>query len=313
MRSLNILNKSFSISLGFLWLINDIFLKSSYPGVIFGKVSDCIGLYLSPFILTGILYFIFKAKEEILFYFSIAVVFLYFSLTNINQSWSENIHGWLSLGLELKGTSDPSDLFCLPSLVIAVWIFRSCKNPIHSHLHRWTLVFFFCVFINSPEEPSGRSDFLEYFLARESSYDKIILLSPVKEETINFHQTFKFTFIGRNNESTPRGIEEIMIPEDCSEINEIPKETNYFVDRTDNISMKFISYQIRISKANDDTETNLFQACQETDCVVDLESLDPGQYFWSIGLIYEYIRECTRYRNFSYPRQTVESFRFEAD
>ncbi|EOQ95937.1 hypothetical protein LEP1GSC195_1855 [Leptospira wolbachii serovar Codice str. CDC] len=45
----------YSFSSSILWILNDSVLKIWCPGLVTGKISDVIGLLLTPLILTGII------------------------------------------------------------------------------------------------------------------------------------------------------------------------------------------------------------------------------------------------------------------
>jgi hypothetical protein len=119
MKSLAILSEKSHIFLIILWLVNDLALKVYFPGIASGKISDLIGLYLSPFILTAIFSIFYKPKEEsLIFKLTVAIIFIFFVAVNISQDYCNYFYELIDFGLKYRGFADLSDLYCLPIIIL---------------------------------------------------------------------------------------------------------------------------------------------------------------------------------------------------
>lgn len=310
MKSIYFLNKKSSILLLLIWFLNDILMKNIYPSVITGKVSDFIGVFLSPFILTSIFYIFFNKFETIIFYLSISIVIIYMVLTNISQYLNDFFHRLMPFGINYKGTSDITDLFSLISIFFSIISYNKISDINKENKKNLVILMSFIVFINSPNEPLGRPDGLIYLLALNGAYEKIILISPSDNEKIEQSHNFRFQYIGKNNENIPPSIDELKKPEDCNEINEDPEITERPLDgfSSNQTVMKFISYRISIFQNSKANEVSNFYQCKEKDCLINLSNLELGKYSWNVGIEYNYIRNCKLYKYIGYPRQEILSF-----
>ncbi|MCZ8343772.1 MAG: hypothetical protein O9301_12110, partial [Leptospira sp.] len=196
MKSLEILSSHFNIVFLVLWLLNDLFLKSEYPGLVTGKVSDIIGVYLSPFIITAVVSRLFKAKETNIFWFSIGFIAVLFFGINIDQSWNDFLYSLMSFGFGQSGVADLSDLFCLVLLPLTCVRYFSKSNSEKSANRGGIkiLILSVFVFINTSPLPSGRSNFSEYIFLLNSASDTILLESPIDSKSVANLESFTFRF-----------------------------------------------------------------------------------------------------------------------
>jgi hypothetical protein len=313
-RSLQILSARIHIFLLFIWLLNDTVFKFVFSGFITGKLSDLIGVYLSPLILTAIIRFFFnQISEKLIFLSSLFLTFVTFFFINYSQFLNDRILGILEIGFRNRGVADYTDLPCLLilSLTYHQFFYSKFRYDQH-HTNRLVLLFAFVVFINSPAEvdPQGRKDWLTYLLVTGLSTDAIFLESPKGSQRVTENEKFRFRYVGRNNESSPPSIVSLSFPESCRDQNPIPIETNFALSgsTSDSPTMKFDEYFIRI--ANDKSMSNVVMAkvCSDQVCDLDLTQLGSGEYFWGVSLRYSYIENCKLYKYSKLPTQTVEKF-----
>ncbi len=311
-RSIQILSTRMNIFLLFLWLLNDTVLKFVFPGFVTGKLSDLIGVYLSPFILTAIIRVFFnQIDEKSVLIFSIIITFVTFFMINFSQFLNDTIYNMVEIGFKNKGVADLTDLPCL--LILRFTYHQFSHSKIRSKQRdasRLVLLFSFVVFINSPAErdPQGRNDLLTYILVLGLSTDTIYLESPKASQIVSEYEIFRFRFVGRNNESSPASLTSLSLPSTCTDQNPIPIETNYpLSDNTsDSPTMKFEEFLVQI--ANDKSLSNVVisKACIDQTCALDLTKLSRGEYFWGVSLRYSYILNCKLYKYTKLPNQAVE-------
>jgi hypothetical protein len=307
MKSIQILGLKSHIILILLWGLNDLVLKIQFPGFITGKISDLIGIYLSPFIMTVILKLLLrKMEEKTIFYFSTSIVFCFFLLINLSQFLNDTIYKSIDIGLGYKGYADFSDLLCLPILILSILSFKYILNHKTRNNPRYlVLLLSFAVFINSPSEPTGRSDLFSLLVLLELAEDKIYFLEPNEKTILNDTQTFLFRFVGKNNESSPSSIDKIIIPDECTSVNSDPiltDEVNIQSSRNEP-SMKFLKYKVSIYDDLALTNLKLSQACEENSCNIETNLLGSSKYFWEVRLQYRYIKDCKLYEYFEKPKQ----------
>ena len=307
MKSIQILSLKSHIILILLWGLNDLVLKIQFPGFITGKISDLIGIYLSPFIMTVILKLLLrKMEEKTIFYFSTSIVLCFFLLINLSQFLNDTIYKSIDIGLGYKGYADFSDLLCLPSLILSILSFNKMLDDETRNNPRYlVLLLSFAVFINSPREPTGRSDIGSYMLLLSSSEDKIYLLEPNEKTILNDTQTFLFRFVGKNNEPSPSSIDKIIIPDECTSVNSDPILTDEVNIQSswNEPFMKFLKYKVSIYDDVTLTNLKLSQVCEENSCNIETNVLGSGKYFWEVSLRYRYIKDCKLYEYFEKPEQ----------
>lgn len=301
MKSLQILSSHFNFGLLVLWLLNDTFLKSEYPGLVTGKISDIIGVFLSPFIVTAIIHRFWKIEESFLLWGSIIFIAVLFFGINIDQSWNDSFYSFLSFGFSTSGVADPSDLFCLLLLPFTYFRFHSfsASIPMKSKTKIYTLFFSIFVFINTSPLPSGRSNLMDYIFLLNTTYDTLILESPIDSKTVANLESFSFRFISLQNQSKPLSFDSLEIPKECKDVNEVPIKTDSpalnYSPSSRTPSMLFMNYVIEIYKDTKLSEKILSEKCNTQKCELDLTTLPPSEYFWIVQLEYTFIRECKRY------------------
>ncbi|MCG9875688.1 MAG: hypothetical protein MH321_12985 [Leptospiraceae bacterium] len=312
MKSLKILSLKSHIILILLWGLNDLVFKLQFPGIITGKISDLIGLYLSPFILTALFkLFLRKIEEKTIFYFSSGLVISFFVMINLSQILNDTIYKSIDIGLGYKGYSDFSDLLCLPILIISILSFNHLlDDEIKNNSKYLVLLLSFTVFINSPREPTGRSDLFSLIALIGLAEDKIYLLEPNENTIVKESERFLFRFVGKNNESSPSSIDELIVPDECNSINTEPILTNQenFGSSNNVPSMKFLKYKVLIYDNLALTNLKISQTCDDNNCNIETNQLSSGKYFWEVSLQYRYIQDCKLYEYFEKPKQDSISF-----
>lgn len=313
MKSIKILNSNSHLIILALWFINDLVLKIFLPNFVVGKISDIFGIYLSPFILTSILVTLFsKLKEEIVFYSTSLLIFIVFLSINLSQTINDSIYNLLEIGFKNKGTADPTDIICLFMLVPSFFKFKTYQPRIEVKKEKkLILLLSFVVFINSPAEPTGRSDVVSVLLLLSSPTEAIYLESPINSKKVMDSENFIFRFVGKKNESNPATIESLTIPDTCSNVNEIPIESTYPLTGSNTNSpplMYFNNYLIVISKDREFRSTSLQSNCSSFDCILNLSKLEEGIYFWRVLTQFTYFDKCVRYIYKNEPKQTRDSF-----
>jgi len=312
MKSIQILSLKSHIILILLWGLNDLVLKTHFPGFITGKISDLIGIYLSPFIATAFLkLFLRKIEEKTIFYFSSSIVFCFFLLINLSQSLNDTIYKSIDIGLGYTGYADLSDLLCLPVLILSILSFNHILEYETRNNSRYiVLLLSFTVFINSPREPTGRSDLLSLLALIGLAEDKIYLLEPNDRTALNETQRFLFRFVGKNNESSPSSIDELIVPDECTTINSEPilTEKKNFQSSINVPSMKFLKYKVSIYDNLALPNLKISQTCDDNNCNIETNLLSSGKYFWEVSLQYRYIKDCKLYEYFEKPKQDSINF-----
>lgn len=314
MKSIYILNTNSHFILLLFWFVNDVFLKVAFPGFVTGKLSDIIGIYLSPFILTSILKLVFpKVHERILFILTTSVISIIFLLINLSQEFNDRVYSLLEFGSQNKGYADFTDLPCLGVIIFSYLKFNNFHpNNRKAKGGRLVLLLSFITFINSPREPTGRSDAFSYLILITSAADTIYLEAPNNGKIADTIEPFSYRFVGQNNESSPRSLESLTIPSECLSISNIPTDTSSSVGSlygNSPPSMKFQNFLIRISKNSNLVAFELEKVCEPKNCSIDLSKLVTGDYYWKVYTQYTYIQKCILYRYTHAPNQIPEKFK----
>ncbi len=128
---LSILPGPFPIFLLLLWIGNDSWGKSAYPGFVTGKLSDLAGLIVTPLFIGCLLSFVFNlfdrrskyfhSQNAGLYFLTLAILLtdVFFIFINWRQDWNNLVY--LNFLNSYPGTADRMDLFCIPSS----WFFLS--------------------------------------------------------------------------------------------------------------------------------------------------------------------------------------------
>ncbi|MCW7492815.1 hypothetical protein ND861_07375 [Leptospira sp. 2 VSF19] len=292
------------VFLGILWILNDSVLKILFPGLVTGKISDVIGLLLTPLILTGIIS-LFRKKENLYRVFSVSLFFtiLLFLFINLSQSINDSFYKFINSN-EKMNLADRSDLLLLPFSFFTVYFFKKTK-PFFKipNLRKLPILLFPTLALINTSYPTGRSDLISIIGLLSLATDTIIQLD-LKEITVaDNNYTFQFQFIGMNNESSARISE---IPDPNSHCSNPEKPTIDFGNRENkDIEVgKFQNYIIEISKSQNFETIVKTSDCNNTACIIDLQSLGSGKFFWKVRVRYLYRRECQLYlENFSVPQE----------
>lgn len=297
-------------SLSIIWIFNDSILKIWYPGWITGKISDAIGILLTPLILTGIVS-IFLRKINLYFVFlaSLLLTNLIFLSINLSQTTNHSFYKFIGSN-ETMNLADKTDLLLLPLSILTIYRFKQSISLFRISFPRKICILILptLALINT-SYPQGRSDAKSILLLLSSANDKIIQLDPKETQITANIYTFKFQFIGMNNESSPRTAEIPNQNPTCSNPADPTKELgnteNSYIE-----SGKFQNYKIDISKNQNFETIEKTTNCTETECTIDLQTLGSGKYFWKVRLRYLYRSECQLYLENILVNQEVQSFYF---
>lgn len=281
-----------------LWITNDSILKIYYPGWITGKISDIIGILLTPLIITGLISLFFKKQNlKIIFWSSFLLSNFIFLFINLSQSNNNSFYKLIGSN-ETMNLADKSDLLFLPSSIFTISIFKHAKPFFRISIFRkFILLLFPTLALINTSYPRGRSDIQSILLLLTSANDLIIQLDPKEIQLTDNLYNFRFQFIGMNNESSPRSSE---IQDQSSECPN-PPNTPIELGNTENSyieSGKFQNYKIEISKSKNFESIEKTTDCNNTDCSIDLQGLNSGHYFWKVRIRYLYRNSCElKYEN----------------
>lgn len=134
-----------------LWAVNDHALKGRALSLLTGKLSDVAGLFVFPVFLACVLRLCFsrtlkRVSDTSLVLFGAATTGLVFFGINFDQVANEAFYRAFSIGpLHLAGTADPTDLLCLPVILLSVYIVqrktrrsRTAKKPGETRVMLWS-------------------------------------------------------------------------------------------------------------------------------------------------------------------------------
>ncbi|MBM9592814.1 hypothetical protein JWG41_20445 [Leptospira sp. 201903075] len=300
----------YSSLLSILWILNDSVLKIFYPGLITGKISDVIGILLTPLILTGIIS-LFQKRANLYRLLSVSLFFTIslFLFINLSQSINDSFYKFIGSN-ETMNLADKSDLLLLPLSILTIYRFKQSISFFRISFPRKICILILptLALINT-SYPQGRSDAKSILLLLSSANDKIIQLDPKETQITANIYTFKFQFIGMNNESSPRTAEIPNQNPTCSNPANPTKE----LGNTNNSYMesgKFQNYKIDISKSQNFETIEKTMNCNGTECTIDLQTLSSGKYFWKVRLRYLYRSECQLYLENILVNQEAQSFYF---
>ncbi len=137
--SLRAISHPFSLAAIFLLLLNDHILKSAFPSVLTGKLSDFAGLFIFPFLLIfllGIPFTYLRIPSRWTAFTSFSITLVWFAAIK-TIPWANELSagfaGWL-LGFPIRLALDPTDLLGLLSLIPAWGLWsrsekRNCSQP----------------------------------------------------------------------------------------------------------------------------------------------------------------------------------------
>lgn len=314
MKSFAILSKRSHILLILIWFLNDFIFKTYLPGFVSGKISDLVGLYLSPLLLTAVFSILFKFNDEILIFKIISfIVFIFFVSVNISQDFSNYFYKLIDPGFGYSGFADLTDLFCLPIILLAYYKLNSSENTHRVNFKNYLVLLFAAfTFINSPSEPRGRSDAFSIILLLSGAEDAVYLLNPVNGKKVESNENFQFNFVGRNNESSPITLEKLPNPPECGPINETPIliDSGNSTGTSSYLNMLFLKYRINFYKDKKYNKYDFSILCDKDKCILDKEIKGNGEYFWDVSLQYRFIRDCKLYETFLKPKQKLENFNY---
>ncbi|PJZ85764.1 hypothetical protein [Leptospira harrisiae] len=293
-----------------LWIANDSIFKVLFPGWITGKISDVIGLVFTPLILTGIFSLFTKKKNpKKIFLFSLLFTNLIFIWINLSQDSNNQFYVLIGSN-ETLNLADKSDLVFLPILILSIYIFNQIGIFFQkSVLKKFCILVLPCLALLNTSFPHGRSNIQDIIVLLGSAYDKIIQLEPKEIEIPGNSFTFKFIFIGRNNESSPLSVEIANGNTNCPSPDNPPIENgNGAYAYRESYIGKFQNYKIDISKSQKFETIEKTSDCSDIKCTIDLQSLSPGIYFWNVRIRYLYRSDCQLYLENFLVQQEVHYF-----
>ncbi len=121
-----------------LWIANDHIFKAAFADTplthVTGKLSDVASLIVFPVAMASALHWLTCANRRTLTIISAACTGLLFVAINLDQAWSDALHGLLPEvgGGVFRGTADVTDLLCLPLLLVPIYGGRKHAKP-HRH------------------------------------------------------------------------------------------------------------------------------------------------------------------------------------
>ncbi|EKJ85340.1 hypothetical protein CLV96_0787 [Leptospira meyeri] len=295
----------------FLWIANDSIFKILFPGWVTGKISDLIGLIFTPIIFTGILsLFTKKINSAKLFWFSVLLTNLIFISINLSQIANNYFYALISSN-ESFNLADKSDLFLLPIVFLSIYFFNRTHIFFQTSIQkRITILILPCLALLNTSYPQGRSNIKDIILLLGSAHSKIIQLEPMDIDIAENEFTFKFRFIGKDNENTPVSVEISNDLSVCPSPAIPPKENgNGTIFYSDDKQGKFQNYKIDISKSRFFDTIEKSSDCTGTECTINLQTLSPGLYFWNVRTRYLYLSDCQLYLENFLVHQEVHSFR----
>ncbi|PJZ45906.1 hypothetical protein [Leptospira brenneri] len=298
----------YSFFLSILWITNDSILKIVYPGLVTGKISDLIGILLTPLVLTGIFStFLKKHHLNIVFWTSLVFTDLLFLCINLSQNFNNAFYQLIG-SKETMNLADRSDLFLLPLSLVTIYLSKQSIPFLRiSLLRKFFILIFPTLALINTSYPQGRSDVESIILLSALTNDTIIQLDPKEVAITDANYIFKFRFIGMNNESSPKSTEIPNQSATCPNPSDLPIEKPN-TESSYSKSGKFQNYRIEFSKSKNFETIDKTSDCLETECTIDLQVLSSGDYFWRVRLRYLYISECKLYlENFTI-KQEIHSF-----
>lgn len=316
--SLRLLSSPLGVFLLVIWFLNDVWIKSAYPGLISGKLSDFAGVFLTPHILTAIiglaLSFFKKPGEKsyfhefYIFIVSILVTTTLFTLINLNQSYNDllSITIWNRTG----GVADPYDLFAFIMLIPSLVPFVIVNQKHHSFRRSFpsvpksliVLLFSAMVLVNTASPPHNEDGFwlILFLMVNEGRrpVDRAVLpVHPDDEGRVNLPEFFWWYFAYRDNENNEWKEEnpEVMnLPDTCAD--------------EDTYGGVFDRYVLQI--AEDKNFENVILQEEVDSMSYQVESLNDatGTLYWRVGLKFVNDEQCEQDSRIVFTRSRVRSF-----
>ncbi|EMY70666.1 hypothetical protein [Leptospira vanthielii] len=294
--SIKILSTKYSFLAIIIWILNDSYFKSIFHNGITGKISDIIGLFVTPLLLSAIVLTFcnfkkYKVEESIILFVSMFVVALMFILLNLNQKTNDVITEILWFFIPSKGTADQTDIYCLIVYIPMLLIFyklkkKQCGKKLNLLKYLSPVLVSFA-FINTSAIGNLESDFtrIAMFWLLADMNDQIISLTPKdgdsfqKSDLINFQWTYK-NYYGVTEPSVYDNEIDCGITQDLGELNRFVtgKFQNYVVQIANNESFSPIVLEIH-SNGIEKTATGQIN--------------NSGTYHYRVALLYKNKVDCT--------------------
>lgn len=307
--SVKILSTKYSFFAVIIWILNDSFFKSIFQNEITGKISDIIGLFLAPLLLSVIVLFIcnikkYKVEESIVLFVSLFVVALIFILLNLNQKTNDFITKILWFFIPSKGTADQTDIFCLIVYIPFLLLFYNLKKKQSGKnltlLKYLTPVLVSIAFINTSAVGNLESDYsrISLFWLLADMDDQIISITPKdgdtfqKSEMINFEWIYK-NYYGVTEPSVYDNEIDCGITQDLGELKRFVtgKFQNYIVQIAKNEVFSPIEMEIH----SNGIEKKVISAINNS-----------GTYYYRVALLYKNKEDCAEQKFQIYLPQQVK-------
>ncbi|TGK81502.1 hypothetical protein EHQ24_09320 [Leptospira noumeaensis] len=206
--SIQILSKWYSFVFVAVWILNDLYFKSIFHNDLTGKISDIIGLFYTPILLTAFIVLVcnykgYKIKESKILFITMVLVGVTFVFLNLNQETNDLLTKYLLFFIPSKGIADRTDIYCLLVYFPLGFVFYHFQKR-HSEkqfkvLKYLTPILVSFAMINTSSTDNTDNDMSRLFLFTilADTNDKIVILTPEdgetfpKSQTINFHWSYK--------------------------------------------------------------------------------------------------------------------------
>lgn len=175
-----------------IWFLNDHFFKFEYSNFLTGKLSDFTGLIVFPISIQLLLKKTFTKLKNI-FWLSILIVYIPFSIINLSQDFNNLFYKYF-FGNQ-NGIADLTDLLVIPFSFIILVLFKNIELSFPNKT-LFILVNVFC-FMNTSRVP-------EYFKDIQILEEEIFTKQNSEQELIWFtkecrYDQFSISIISKNN------------------------------------------------------------------------------------------------------------------
>ncbi|TGK49957.1 hypothetical protein EHQ16_13120 [Leptospira kanakyensis] len=207
--SIQILSKWYSFVAVIVWILNDLYFKSIFHNDLTGKISDIIGLFYTPILLTAFIilfcnYKDYRIKESKILFITMVLVGITFVFLNLNQKTNDLLTKYVWFFIPSKGIADRTDLYCLLVYIPLGFVFNHFQNRRSEKqfkvLKYLTPIFVSFAMINTSSTDNSDNDMSRLFLFTilADTNDKIVVLTPQDGETFQKSQTINFNWSYKN-------------------------------------------------------------------------------------------------------------------
>ncbi|MCW7491163.1 hypothetical protein ND861_00710 [Leptospira sp. 2 VSF19] len=313
--SLKILSTKYSLLAIVIWILNDAIFKSQFHNFVTGKISDIIGLFFTPLMLTALaLYFCnfkkYNVSESKILFVSMFFVALMFILLNLNQKTNDLLTNKLWFFIPSKGTADQTDMYCLIvyiPLLLLFYKFKKRQSGKSIYILKYlTPILVSFALINTSAVGNLETDFsrIAFFLLLGDMNDQIISITPKdgdsfhKSEMIDFQWTYK-NYFGVTEPSVYDNEIDCGITQDLSELRRY-------------VTGKFQNYVVQI--ANNELFSPIESEFHSNGNEKKVKSAinNSGTYFYRVALMYKNKEDCAEEKFLIFlPQQVKKIFLLE--